>query len=184
MNQINELINLLFSHEEKLNDSFSMVPSENPISPLARRVFLYDAYTRYYFDNISIWGKWAFPGGNILGRIESEILIPLLNEMTTAKYVNVKPISGLNCMLITLLSYCNPGDYIYLMPSELGGHPSSAEISKNFGLKIIYTPHNKDNFDIDWEKFSIMVEKNKPRLIYIDQATVLFPINIKKIKQI
>lgn len=184
MDQINNLVDLLLTHEEKFNNSFSMVPSENPISPLAKQVFLYDAYTRYYFDNISQWGTWAFPGGNIIGKIESEILIPLLKEMTTAKHINVKSISGLNCMLITLLSYCKAGDCICLMPFELGGHPSSVEISRNFGLKIIYTPHDEDNFDIDWGRFSIMIEKNKPKLIYVDQATVLFPVNINKIKQI
>ena len=184
MDQVNNLANLLISHEEKFNNSFSMVPSENPISPLAKRVFQYDAYTRYYFDNINQWGTWAFPGGNILGKIEIDILIPLLQELAEAKYVNVKSISGLNCMLTTILSYCKTGDCICLMPFELGGHPSAAEISRNLGLEIIYAPTGKDNFDIDTDKFYITLKKFKPKLIYVDQATVLFPLNIGKIKKI
>ena len=183
MNQINSLINLLLLNEKKFNNSFYMIPSENPISPLAKRVFLYDAYTRYYFDNINQWGTWAFPGGNIIGKIEEEILIPLLQEMTEAKYINVKPISGLNCMLIVLFSYCQNGDCVCLIPFELGGHPSTAEIAKTMGLQIIYAPSNDSNFDIDWDKFDTMLTKYKPKLVYVDQATVLFPLNISKIKQ-
>lgn len=182
MSLIKKLLELLLTHEKKYENSFSMVSSENLISPLAKRVFHSDAYSRYYFDNINQWGTWAFPGGNIIGKIENDILIPLLQEMTTGKYINVKPVSGLNCMLITILSYCKTNDCICLMPFELGGHPSAAEIAKDTGLKIIYAPSNK--YDIDWDKFLLLLKKHKPKLIYIDQAHVLFPVSVRKIKQI
>jgi glycine hydroxymethyltransferase len=184
MKSVKELINLLLIHEKKFNNSFFMIPSENSISPLAKKAFLHDGYSRYFFDNMNQWGTWAFPGGNIIGKIETDILIPLLKEMTMAKYVNVKPISGLNCMELTLLSYCKRGDSICFMSYELGGHPSGAKIAKNMGLKIIYIPSDESGFDIDWNKFDIILKKFKPKLVYIDQATVLFPVNLSKIKEL
>lgn len=171
-------------HEKQSRESFSLIPSENPISPLARKMFLLDSYARYSFDPVNQWGTWAFPGGNIIGKIEREILLPLLRELTLSEYVNIKPISGLNGMLITILAYCDPGDCICVMPSELGGHPSSVSISNLFNLKVIYAPHEKGTYDINWSLFDLMLSTHKPKLVYVDQATVLFPVDISKIKKI
>lgn len=184
MTSINTLIALIDQHEKQFNESFSLIPSENPISPLARKMFLFDSYARYSFDPVNQWGTWAFPGGNIIGNIERDILIPLLKELTSSEYVNVKPISGLNGMLITILAYCDPGDCICVMPFGLGGHPSTVSISNLFGLKIIYAPHKKGTYDIDWPLFDLMLSKHKPKLVYVDQATVLFPLDISKIRKV
>ena len=50
MGEIDKLFDIMVEHEVKFNSSFSLIPSENIISPLSRLAFLSDAVSRYFFD--------------------------------------------------------------------------------------------------------------------------------------
>lgn len=178
---VSRLLSLIFEHEKKARDSFNLTPSENILSPLARLPFLLDSHTRYFLDDLRLFNTWCFPNGEKIGQIEQEILIPLLKEMTSANYVNVRSISGMNCMLIALAAMTKPGDTIFSIPTKNGGHASTRMVSSYLNLNAIDIPF-LDDFDIDYEKLAVMLKKFNPSLIYIDQATFLFPIDPNEIR--
>jgi glycine/serine hydroxymethyltransferase len=183
MNDVKEILTILEKHENKFNESFNFVPSENILSSLAKIPLRLDVYSRYFFNDMSTWGNWAFHGGKFIGEIEEKYLIPNLQSVTNAKYINFKAISGLNCMTLVISSYCDISDTIFILPPSLGGHASTEFITKRLGLKTAFIPQ-KEKFAIDLIKFEEAIKKERPKLIYIDQANVLFPLNVAEISKI
>lgn len=179
---IQDLIAQVKLHENRMKESFSLIPSENILSPLARLCLSSDVYSRYFFEDDRLWGNWAFPGGRNIGAVQEEILIPSMKRLTQAKHVNVRPISGLNGMTLALLNYCKSGDTILCVAGDLGGHASTPHVAERFGIKVDYI-EKKGDFDFDEEKLKDKLRKKNVRLIYIDQANVLFPLDVQKIRQ-
>ncbi len=177
---LENLLEMWNKHENKINNSFSLIASENILSPLASLACAGDFNNRYFFDDPTLWGENAFRGGKVIEAIQSQILIPLLKEFTASNYVNVKPLSGLNCMNIVFASYCKSNDVIFCLPEELGGHSSTAKVAKTYNLKVEHIPYI-NQYEIDLDQFSLMLQRKSPALIYIDQCCVLFPINISEI---
>lgn len=181
--QLSFLLRVLSKHEEFTRRAFNLTPSENILSPLAKLPFLLDAHTRYFLDDLRLFGKWCFPSGREFGKIEQELLIPLLTEMAEASYVDVRAISGINCMTIALAAMTESGNKLFCIPTDKGGHPSTTVIGHSFGLKIFPIPF-ENTYDIDLEKLRKMLVIEHPKLIYIDQGTLLFPIDPRPIRDL
>lgn len=180
---IHTLIAALYRCESNARANINLTPSENVLSPLAKLPFLLDVYSRYFLDDMRLFGKWYFPNGERFSEIETDILVPLLTEMSGAQYVNVRPISGINCMTVALAALTHPGDTIFIIPREYGGHASTAVVAKRLGLDTKCIPFS-NTYDVDYERFASLLAKGRTSLIYIDQATLLFPIDPKPIRQL
>lgn len=176
MNNITSVLYLLSKIETGSATRINLTPSENVLSPLARLPFALDAYGRYFLDDLRLFGEWAFPAGKDIGELEYDFLMPLLSEMGRAKYVNVRPISGISCMTIALAALTSPGDLIYCVPADAGGHPSTAKVAARLGLMVREIPF-LNAFDIDYEKLAEEIGNHRPAMIYIDQSTFLFPVD-------
>ena len=174
----------LCSEDAKLKQySISMIPSENKISPLASLACGSDFHNRYYFDCDILWGQDAFPGGRLIREISSKILIPLLMKYTKAEHINVKPLSGLNCMTMVMLSYCKSDELILTLSTEMGGHYSTYYVAKNLKINCNTIPYI-DSYSIDYERFARQLKSEKTKLVYIDQANCLFPLDVQKISKV
>jgi glycine hydroxymethyltransferase len=178
---LSKLFSALFKNEVQAHEKISLVASENVLSPLAKLPFLFDFSARYYLDDLRRFGKWYFPAGVLLDRIEHEILIPLMSEMLGAKYINIRPISGMNCMTIALAGLTEPGNVIFAVAPENGGHASTLIIAEQLGLTVHYLPF-ANAYDIDLECLRAMLLKIRPAMIYMDQSTLLFPLDPKPIR--
>lgn len=184
MNTIkNQLLSSWDTYKKKNLNSFSMIASENVISPLASLACASDFHNRYFFDNEILWGEEAFSGSKLIKEIQRDILTPLLKKYTKANYINAKPLSGLNCMLIVMSSYCKQGDTIFSIAPEMGGHTSTQDVAEKIYIKNIYVPY-LNCYDIDYPKLENQLLKHKPKLVYIDQANCLFTIDIRKISKL
>lgn len=168
-------LKILFDNEKLSERSLSFIPSENSLSSLARLPLVLDAYNRYFLDDLRTIGKWSFNGGRILGKVEKDVLEPLLKEMSRSKYINTRPISGMTCTSIILSALCEKGDNILLTGKDIGGHSSIEKIANTLGIIPNYLPI-KDHFTIDYEKLTIQLKNINPSLIYIGQSSTLFPI--------
>ena len=183
MSEINHLLSLLLSNESRSRESIYLTPSENVLSPLAKLPFLLDAHHRYFLDDFRRFGQWYFPGGKQFENIENDILAPLLKELSGARYVNVRPISGMNCMTIALAALAENGDRIMSLPVENGGHVSTSIVAERLGLQLCHIPFST-TYDIDLDRMKSMLLEGQPALIYIDQSTLLFPLDPFSIRQL
>jgi glycine/serine hydroxymethyltransferase len=180
---IHRLIGLLSQQERRYQNALHFVPSETALSPLARLPFITDAYGRYFFNDQRESNKWSFHGGRDLGEVEREILFPLLLDLGKAKYANVRPISGMNCLTIAMAALTELGDTVVAVDIDVGGHMSTPHVAQRLGLKLDYIPMLSE-FEVDLEQLAKYLKKKQPALIYFDQSTLLFPIDIKPIKNL
>lgn len=181
--ELNRLLALIKQDQTNTKEHINLVASENILSPLAQYPYQCDLHNRYYLDDIKRFNKWLFVGGEIVQSLEDELLIPLLKSFSKAQYVNVRPISGMNCMTVALAGLTEIGDTIFSISSDHGGHVSTAVIANRFGLNLEFIPF-KNPYDIDYDKLRAALVLRKPKLVYIDQSTFLFPIHPQQIRSI
>ncbi|QMU65929.1 MAG: hypothetical protein GKR88_17700 [Flavobacteriaceae bacterium] len=175
------VLHYLSDHEKHARASISFVPSENTMSPISRLPFILDNYSRYHFDYKPM--SQAFRGDRGIDKIKEEILIPLLQELTKAEFINLKGISGMNCLTVVLAALTDIGDTVISIPANMGGHPSTPMIAKRLGIRLLDMPMLSPH-DLDLDRLETMIKKEKPRLIYIDQSTFLFPIDPMPVRQL
>lgn len=179
---IDSIFSLLLEHDARVGQAINLVASENRLSPAARIALLSDVYGRYFLDDLKLFGTWCFHGGKQVCAIEHEILHPLLQRLARAEYVNTRPISGINCMAVALAATSEPGDSILTLAMAHGGHASTRVIAGQMGRKVhelpMLSPH-----DIDLDAFVHALESHDPALVYIDQATLLFPLDVAPLRE-
>jgi glycine hydroxymethyltransferase len=177
------LLQTLGEHQLRASRSLNFIPSENVLSPLARLPFVLDVYSRYYFEHFRLFGAWMFYGAIEPGAVENDVLIPLLREMSGASYINVRPISGMNCLTVMMAALCEPGDIMYTVPVDFGGHMSTPIIGRRLGIDLRHLPMS-DPHTVDLDRLRDLLMKEAPAAIYIDQSTELFPIDPRPIRQL
>ncbi len=177
------LLELISVHEALAQSRLHLIASENTLSPLAKLPFLLDTHSRYFLDDFRRFGKWYFPSGELQLELEEGLLTPLLSELAQARYVNTRAISGMNCMLIALTALTAPGNMIFSIPLAHGGHASTKAMTERLALVQKEIPF-VNGHDIDYDQLKQMIQYDKPTLIYLDQATFLFPLDPKPIRQL
>lgn len=183
MSAMSHLLGLLGSHEARARQSINFTPSENVLSPLARLPFVVDTYSRYFFDHMRSFGEWFFFGGIDAGRIQLEVLEPTLRELARAEYVDVRPISGLNCMTIAMAGLCPSGGTMLTVPVESGGHMSTGSVAARLGIRVLPIPMRGTHF-VDLDGLDRVLAVESANLVYLDQSSQLFPIDPKPIREL
>lgn len=181
MKSVLEIFELMIENQKRALNTISLVPSESWFPFYSKMPFLLDAYHRYFFnDNLDPNG-WDFRGAQNLAEIEVDVAIPLIKQLTKAKYVDLRSLSGLHLMSIVLAGLANNGDTILCVSPELGGHNSTASIARRLGLTVKYIEGAQ--LALNFEALASAVEKHRPHLIYLDQGHGLFPFDISKIAE-
>lgn len=180
---LDRVLSLLACEDSSARRSLNLTPSENVLSPLARLPFVLDGYSRYYFDHLRMFGAWSFFGALEHGQIEDQVLLPLLRNLAAAEYITVQPISGLNGMTVAMSALANPGDTVLTMPLAAGGHMSTARVAGRLGLRQLDLPM-LDEFTVDLDGLKGTLAQERPALIYLDQSTVLFPVDIQPLRAV
>ncbi|ANV74419.1 aminotransferase class V-fold PLP-dependent enzyme [Bacillus cereus] len=181
--KLSQALDLLIYNEEVSHQTINMVPSENYASVLSRIPLLLDVYNRYFFNVEQDEDHWNFRGAQNVADLESKLAISLLKELTTAKHVNLRPISGLNCMALVLNALGkNTGNNIMIVSPEQGGHYATQQLAESFGLNVTLIT-GVDAHTIDFDDLAYKLSMEKIDLIYIDQSNCLFPIDVKDLVQ-
>lgn len=175
------LLDRLRVHEHRACSAFNLTPSENRLSPLAQLPFRLDAYSRYFLDDMRLFGQWCFPAGRQLGAIERDVLHPLLKTFAKSEFVNVRPISGINCMTIVLAALVRPGDNVLVIPASAGGHVSTRHVATRLGVAAFDIPFVSP-FEIDYPGLEAVLAQHRIRLVYLDQSTQLVPLDTKPLR--
>lgn len=172
---------LLIENELRMHDTINMVPSENYASLMCRLPLITDGYNRYFFNNSLSMDSWNFRGAEDIGVIETQMAVPILKELSAAKYVNVKPLSGLNCMALVLQAYkrCDCNRMLSIAP-ELGGHYATKDLANSFGYKVDFIT-GTDGDNIDFDKLKVLLKSNNYNLAYLEQSNCLFPIKLSEL---
>lgn len=171
----------VMKHQRAADERLSLVPSENALSAKARLVFLTEVLNRYYFP-LETHRHWAFPGNEWLEAVYARCR-ELLLEATGARFVNFRPISGVNAMTVALASLCRPGDVVATLAPENGGHPITAMVAGRFGVRVAHLPYCQEEFSVDVGHIRDFVLREGVSLMYLDAAQILFPHKLREIRR-
>ena len=118
-----------------------------------------------------------------LGELQENYVVPTLQNLLGAKYVSVKPLSGMTALLIGLAGLVPSGSTILILSPELGGHFCTEHIARRLGLEIRHIPFSH-SVQLDVESLKNIIQEVNPSLVYWDQSNVLFPESPKEISKI
>lgn len=179
--RIKEILNLIYNNELKMNNSINLVSSENQMSSYAKLALMSDSYNRYFFNPDLNPDSWNFQGCKSIYEVETKFCIPILKRLACAEFVNIRPLSGLSCMMLILNSLGgDPGSKIMTVSPMQGGHYATESLAKSFGLYVDFIP-GIDGQSFDYKKLEVMINRENYSLIYIDQSYCLFPIDLEKV---
>lgn len=84
--------------------------------------------------------------------------------------------------MIVLMSLSKIGDRILILGSESGGHASVKPICERLGLKVGEVPYSYSDYDLDYDKLNIMLEKEPIDFVLLAPSDIIKPLEVEKIK--
>ena len=162
---------LLRQHEDwRLKSCLNLLPSENFSSPAVRQMLSCDLANRYTSH------ERYYMGTGYTDQIQAETE-DLAKGVFGAKYADVRPISGHSADMIALTALANRGDKIIVVGKDNGGYPgiSSEGYPKIYELQVLEFPFNRRTFNIDAERASPIIERERPSVVVFGASMILFP---------
>src|SRR5680860_640317 len=176
---LNRILRSVERQEAYRNECVGLVPTENLLSPAARRVLASDLSHRYLFQN----PQWRYVGGKYLAEVEASAL-ELARELFGASHANVRPLSGENCTNIVIHSVVKPGGVFYHLAMEDGGHFAARSVAARITDRLRLLPYDFANATLDVAACARAFALERPDVIYIDASMILFPHPIRELRRL
>ncbi|MEV7928553.1 hypothetical protein [Kitasatospora sp. NPDC088779] len=164
--------------ERAARRSLCLIPAENTLVPAARLPYLADLAARYMFDDHPdpAEATWRFPAAREAQWLETGLAVPLLQQLLGAAHVNVRPLSGLQAMQLTIAAL-PPGATVAVLAPEQGGHYATAGIAQRLGHPVV-TLTGPDPHHLDPATVAEACRARRPALLYVDQCHTLLPYDL------
>ncbi len=185
----NKVISLVEKHNFYRNNSINLLPSENIISEKVKIILGSDLASRYsLMMDSSIHGikvKNAYGGtkyfDSILNYGEK-----LAKSIFGVKFAEIRPLSGHISAMVALLSTTKKNGKIMAIDPEFGGYDgySTNYLPDILSMKYEPIPFDISSWNIDIEKFEKKVKSYKPDTVVLGASYMLFPYDLKYIKEI
>lgn len=183
------IYSLVKKHENFRKNCINLLPSENILSDKSKNVLSSDLTGRYTLPiNQEVHGVYvenAYRGTKFIDEIETNAE-NLAKKVFNFKFVSLKPLSGHIAGLIMLLSVCKKGDKIFSISAENGGYDGYMQnyLPDILSLKSYSLPFEQKNWNLDYEKCEQEILKEKPSLVILGASYILFPYDVKRIKEV
>ncbi|MEW1739297.1 hypothetical protein AB0346_25430 [Nocardia beijingensis] len=176
-----EIAARLLRFQAESSQRLHLIASENQMPEPAWAPYLTEALSRYCFGNAG-GENWAWPGRGDLAELESAAARGI-GALLGARYVNVKPISGLSAMTVALSALAGSAGTVFSLAESDGGHGSTAFVARRFGLHWQPLPFDPANWCVDVVALARQARCiTGPVLVYLDSFMALFPHDIKAIR--
>jgi len=176
---LNRILNAVEQQASYRGDCVGLVPTENLLSPNARRVMASDLAHRYLFQN----PQWRYVGGKHLAEVEASAS-ELAMQLFGARHANVRPLSGENCTNIVIHSVLDPGGVFYHLAMEDGGHFAARSVAARLTDRLRLLPYDSAKATLDVAACATAFAAERPDVIYIDASMILFPQPIRELRRI
>ena len=180
--KIQELVNITESFSTYYNKTLPLCAAENVISDFGNMPLSMGFQERYIVGNTySYIEDNNFIGSNYLLPFY-EMISEECKKIFGAKYTDARTLTGMNCLMIVLMSLSKIGDRILILGSESGGHASVKPICERLGLKVGEVPYSYSDYDLDYDKLNIMLEKEPIDFVLLAPSDIIKPLEVEKIK--
>jgi glycine hydroxymethyltransferase len=156
-------------HQEwRTKECLNLIPSENHGSPQMRSMFLADLGNRYNAPD-------KFYRGTRYSDELQSITEELARKVFSARYADVRPLSGHTADMAVLLSLTKQGDRILSVNPDNGGYPGITHLGlgKILHLENRYFPYDDDAVNIDARASAPMMKD--PKVVFFGSSFIPFP---------
>ncbi len=193
------VFDLIASEQQRQNDGFELIPSENYVSPAvlaAMGTILTNKYSEGYpnFEGVGagraddpdfeewpedkiaaeILPNYRYYGGQTnIDRIE-RLAIDRACRLFHADHANVQPHSGANANEAVYFAWCNPGDKILAMSLPTGGHLThGSPVTRSAKIYNFISYGITADGDIDYDELEAKALKEQPKIILIGYSAFM-----------
>ncbi len=181
-NKIQELVNITESFSSYYDKTLPLCAAENVISDFGKMPLSMGFQERYIVGNTySYVEDNNFIGSNYLLPFY-EMISEQCEKIFGAKYTDARTLTGMNCLMIVLMSLSKIGDRILLLGSESGGHASVKPICERLGLQVGEVPYRYDQYDLDYDELNLILKKDKVDFILLAPSDIIRPLQVERIE--
>ncbi|WP_195635588.1 NTP transferase domain-containing protein [Enterocloster bolteae] len=180
--KLQELVNITESFTTYYNRTLPLCAAENVISDFGNMPLSMGFQERYIVGNTYSY----LEDNNFIG---STYLLPFYEmiseecrEIFNAKYTDARTLTGMNCLMVVLMSLAKIGDSIMILSSQSGGHASVKPICERLGLKVSDVPYDFQNFDLDYEKLNHRLKEGQIDYILLAPSDIISPLEVNRIE--
>lgn len=180
--KLQELVNITESFTTYYNRTLPLCAAENVISDFGNMPLSMGFQERYIVGNTySYLEDNNFIGSNYLLPFY-EMISEECREIFNAKYTDARTLTGMNCLMVVLMSLAKIGDSIMILSSQSGGHASVKPICERLGLKVSDVPYDFQNFDLDYEKLNHRLKEGQIDYILLAPSDIISPLEVNRIE--
>lgn len=117
---------------------------------------------------------------NELERAAHEALLDMLGGVAA----DLRPLSGVHATTSLILSSTDVGDAVYSIPPECGGHFATRHVVERAGRVSRYLAWDALAANLDLEGIAKQFEETKPLFILLDHGAPLFPLPLKRLRDV
>lgn len=180
--KIQELVNITDSFLTYYNRTLPLCAAENVISDFGNLPLSMGFQERYIVGNTYSY----LEDNNFIG---SHYLLPFYEMISEkcqkifgAKYTDSRTLTGMNCLMIVLMSLSKIGDHIMILGSASGGHASVKPICERLGLIVEEAPYCYQTFDLDYDKINQRITEGHLDYILLAPSDIISPLEVTKLK--
>jgi glycine hydroxymethyltransferase len=177
---IDEILNLVKKHEEwRGTQCLNLIPSENVMSPTARKLLSSELGHRYTARD------HFYMGTHFTDEIE-QCGEKLAKKVFRSSIADLRPLSGHIADLIFLASYTKPGDTLMCVSPDDGGYPGmwNDGLAGLLSLKTVPFPFSKHDMNIKVEEAKEAIRCIRPRMVIFGASLITFPHPVEELAEI
>lgn len=168
-------------------DSINLLPSENSASPQVRALLSSDFGNRYTLpieaEYAGVYMENAYRGTTLTTQVE-RAAEEVARNVFRVKHACVQPMSGHIAAMIVILSTTKRGDCMTSVHPDNGGYDGYMQgyIPDIYGLKASHIPFDPSVQNIKTEETAEMIRRDKPNLVILGASFLLFPYDMRPIR--
>lgn len=178
---IQDLVNITESFTTYYHSTLPLCAAENVISDFGNMPLSMGFQERYIVGNTYSY----LEDNNFIG---SNYLLPFYEMISNecekifgAKYTDARTLTGMNCLMIVLMSLSKIGDKILILGSQSGGHASVKPICERLGLIVEEVPYNYEQFDLDYKALNNKIVSENIDYILLAPSDIMNPLKVENI---
>lgn len=180
--KIQELVNITESFSSYYNKTLPLCAAENVISDFGNMPLSMGFQERYIVGNTySYIEDNNFIGSNYLLPFY-EMISEECEKIFGAKYTDARTLTGMNCLMIVLMSLSKIGDRILILGGESGGHASVKPICERLGLQVGEVPYSYESYDLNYDALNHLLNHEKVDFILLAPSDIIKPLEVEKIQ--
>lgn len=178
LSELEALYREIMQYEE---NSLPLCAAETPMSPFSKIPLDSNLQEKYIMGGVSHFDlNNNFFEAEYLFRIY-ELVTKQCKDLFHCKYADPRALSGVNAVMVLLMSLFKDGDTIMISSEDSGGHSSMSLICNRLGISTIQLPFDFEQMDFDYDTINGLLKANKIRGILICPSDLLWQPHLERL---